>query len=142
MNELLSTDIPTLLNALSSQVSATLEPLSGRLINRKDTPLVMARTLSRMHLAPQLFDIFATMFSACVGMEGQALNHIITLTVALANDIVNLEAASIVNKTSPPGMSIDLIVASASQSFACPSYPNTELDAFGLDPDRRNDLRW
>ena len=42
-------------------------------------------------------------------------------------------------KNSPPGMSIDLIIASASLSFACPAYPNTEVDAFGLDPNPAND---
>jgi beta-lactam-binding protein with PASTA domain len=139
VNELLSTDIPTLLDAISSQVSATLTPLSGKLKDRRDAPYVLARAFSRMHIAPQFFDIFAGLFGACIGLEGQALNNIVTLSVALVNDVVNLEAAGIINKNAPPGMSIDDILASSDVEFACPAYPNTEVDAFGLDPNPAND---
>jgi hypothetical protein len=139
INELMSTDIPTLLDAIASQVSATLTPLSGKLQDKRDAPFVLARALSRMHLAPQFFDIFAGLFGACVGLEGQALNNIVTLSVALVNDVVNLEAAGIINKNAPPGMSIDDIIASSDLEFACPAYPGTEVDAFGLDPNPAND---
>jgi hypothetical protein len=59
--------------------------------------------------------------------------------VALVNDVVNLEAAGIINKNAPPGMSIDDIIASSDLEFACPAYPGTEVDAFGLDPNPAND---
>ncbi len=140
LNELLSTDIPTLLDAITSQISAVASPLSGRLIDKREAPFVLARALSRMHMAPQFFDIFAGLFGACVDLESQALNNIITLTVALVNDVINLEAAKIINSRSPAGMSIDLVIASASLSFACPNYPNTEVDAFGLDSNPANDV--
>jgi hypothetical protein len=36
-------------------------------------------------------------------------------------------------------MSVDLVLASDDETFVCPAYPNTEVDAFGLDPNPAND---
>jgi hypothetical protein len=100
---------------------------------------VYARLLPRLGIAPQFIDFFFTTFSILTDLEGKALNNIITLSISLANDIINMELAGLVNRNAPPGMVVDGVVGSASLSFVCNNYPNSFIEGTGFDPDPAND---
>jgi hypothetical protein len=138
-NELYSSDIPTLLDAIKNQVNAMAAPFSGELRKRNASPIFLARALARMHLAPQLFDIFALGFGAYADLGGQAMNNIVRLGISLANDLINMQLAGIINSSTPPGMSIDDIFTS-DFSIISACFPGTEVDGFGFDPNPANDL--
>ena len=141
-NQVLNQDIPTLLAAVETLVSNAATPLSAKLQLKLGTsPMVVARVLPRMHLGiqAQFLDVFFGMFGACFDLESAALTNIVTLSISLANDVANLEAAGLINKNAPPGLSIDLIIGSSSLSFIVPNYSPSEVDAFGLDPNPAND---
>ncbi len=138
-NQVTTQDIPTLLDSIKTLVSNAATPLSAKLLRSGPSSIILARATRRMHLSPQFLDIFFSMFGACVDLEGTATSNIIQLSISLANDIINLEIADLVNKNAPPGMSIDDIIASSSLTAVSPGYPNTEVDAFSFDPNPAND---
>jgi hypothetical protein len=96
-----------------------------------------SRELPRLKKA-QLLDFFFTSFSIFTDLRGAALKNIITLSISLANDLLNIEAAKIINAQSTGALSIDFIQASSSFSFACPNYSPTTIDGtdFSQDPSR------
>ena len=96
-----------------------------------------SREVRRLKKA-QLLDFFFTAFSIFTDLRGAALKNIITLSISLANDLLNLEAAKIINAQSTGVLLIDFIQASSSLSFACPNYSPTTVDGtdFSQDPSR------
>ena len=139
LNQVMASDIPTLLDAIGSKVGAVAAPLSGSIRQFEHSPVVWARLTNKLGIAPQLFDIFSLAFGACVDLAGTAKSNIITLAISLANDIINLEVAGLVNKNAPPGMIIDGVVGSASLSFVCNTFPGSFIEGSGFSPDASED---
>jgi hypothetical protein len=138
-NQVMNQDIPTLLDATKTLVATAATPLSAQLMKSRSSTVAVAWATRRLGLAPQFLDIFFTMFGACVDLEGTALTNIVTLSISLANDIINLEVADLINSNAPPGMSIDWIQAAAFVGDVSPNYAGTFVDAFSFDPNPAND---
>jgi hypothetical protein len=73
------------------------------------------------------------MFSVLTDLKGTAKGNIIELAISLANDILNMELANIINSQADGGLGIDWVQASASVAFVCPNYSQTFVDGFGFD---------
>ena len=111
------------------------EGLPQRLLQERSNG--RTRELPRLKKA-QFVNFFFTAFSIFTDLRGSALKNIITLSISLANDLLNIEAANIINAQSTGALSIDFVQASSSFSFACPNYSPTTIDGtdFSQDPSR------
>ncbi len=83
----------------------------------------------------QFIDFFFTTFGILTDLEGTALNNIITLSISLANDILNIEAANLINGASTGSLTIDFVVGSSSLSFICPNFPSSFVEGTGYSTD-------
>jgi len=138
-NIVMNQDIPTLMDAIKTLVSTAATPLSAKLKGSRRSGVVLARFMPRLRIAPQLLDIFFSLFGACVDLEGTAKSNIVQLVISLTNDLVNLEIADLVNQNAPPGMTIDWIQAAAFVGDVSPNYAGTFVDAFSFNPNPAND---
>jgi len=80
----------------------------------------------------QLIDFFSTMFSLITDFEGFCKGNIIEGGASLANDIVNIEVANLINAFSSGGLQIDFVQASSSVAFVCPNFMPTTIDGTGF----------
>ena len=62
----------------------------------------------------------------------------IELGISLANNILNIALANVLNAISPGGVAIDFVAAGSDFSFACPLYPNTYVEGTGFSPELAN----
>lgn len=134
----MNTDIPTLMDAMKNLILTAATPLSARLQKHGDSGILMARSLSRMRIAPQFLDLFGTMFGYVFDLQSTLTTNIWTLSISLANDIANVIVADAIHAYASD-TSIDLIFASSDLCCVSPMYAGTEVDAFGMDPNTAKD---
>jgi hypothetical protein len=136
LNQIIRFDIPRLADAAVKLGVGMTDQISTPLARRNGAPPTLAseRMLARAGIARfQLFSFFSTMFSVLTDLKGTAKGNIIELAISLANDILNLELANIINSQADGGLGIDWVQASASVSFVCPNYSQTFVDGTGFD---------
>jgi Glucodextranase, domain B len=142
LNQVMNLDIPALFDSIRSIATSAASPLTAKLMKTPASPIFMARMLPRLGLAlapaPGNTSFFQ-LISEFTRMSKIGLRNIVQLSISLANDMILVKIAKVINAGAPPGLSIDYIQAAAAAGFVSPNYPNTFVDAYGLDPTPKND---
>jgi hypothetical protein len=103
---------------------------------------------------PPLFTTYATFFAAVTDiasltgdgtaligggvLSGAGYGNILELSLSLLSDILNIEAANIINRLSNGQVTIDVVLASSSPDAVCPGYVPTFIDGLGFSPNPNN----
>lgn len=82
-----------------------------------------------------LFTFWSTAFSAFTDLSGAARTNIWELSISLANTLLNIMTAEVINQSNPGLFSIDYIYASSSTAAMCPDYRPTRIIGTGLGND-------
>lgn len=82
-----------------------------------------------------LFTFWSTAFSAFTDLSGAARSNIWELSISLANTLLNIMAADVINQSNPGVFNIDYIYASSSTAAMCPDYRPTRIIGTGLGND-------
>ena len=83
----------------------------------------------------QFFSFFSTMFGFMTDLSGAARGNIIELSITLANSLLNIQVANVINQGGGGGLSIDYCLASSSFAFVCPDYMPTRIGGSGFGRD-------
>lgn len=153
INLLLTYAMPQLMDTIASQAAAILQQVSTSTTGRWNgiAPAAIASAVLRSrdgrgphwHIADnpsqarlqraQLIDLISTLWSIANDFAGYAKNNIYIGLVSVANDLLNIELAQLVNSLSGGTISIEFLQGSSSQSFVCPSYSATSVTGFGCN---------
>jgi hypothetical protein len=165
LNALLAVELPLLLDSIAAKAEAILQQLSpittaqarqpqritycGRLQPIKfvegTAPWQQRAGGPNTSRRPQVkraqaVDFFSTMFSLITDPEAFLIGNIIEGGASLANDIVNIEVANLINAFSSGGLQIDFVQASSSVAFVCPNYLPTTIDGTGFSQTPSNNV--
>jgi hypothetical protein len=157
LNALFAVELPLLLDSAEAKAEAILQQLSpittaqarlpkritycGRLQPIKFVqgtapwqqsaggPKVSRRPHIKLVLA---YDLISLLFDLVTDEVGASKGNIIELGASLANDLINQQAANIINSFSSGGLQVDFVQASSSIAFVCPNYIPTTVDGTGF----------
>jgi hypothetical protein len=157
LNALFAVELPLLLDSIEAQAEAILQQLSpittaqarqpkritycGRLQPIKfvqgTAPWQQSaggpNASRRPHVKRVLaYDIISLLFDLVTDEVGASKGNIIELGASLANDLINIQAANIINSFSSGGLQVDFVQASSSVAFVCPNYSPTTVDGTGF----------
>jgi len=127
IDAILSYEIPQLLDATKN--------LANGILQQAQTLQPQVRLADPRVSSGTFFNNFFTMFGIATDLAGTALKDIITLILELANDLVNIALANLINQNAGGALTIDVVQGAASLSFICPNYPSSLIEGAGYSSD-------
>lgn len=129
INTLLSRELPLLLDSITRKSAEMLAASQTSALSTK----VVSHRMAASIIDP-LLNLFSNVFSVFTDLKGTALGSIIELATSLANDLINIGIANLINSQSTGEMAVDFVSAGGQFSFACPNWQNTYVEGTGFSP--------
>jgi len=108
----------------------------------KTADAAAARLMQRDPCDDDCWRLITTLFSGMTDTSGYLKSNIAQAGTSLANSMVGIILADLINRFAPPGVTIDVVVGSASLDVCCGDYPNSFVagDGFVLNNRDRNSV--
>jgi hypothetical protein len=133
IDTLLTSDLVLLFDSVTRKSSELLSALPVNGMTQKKTSTRNPRAIKPMDFA-NFWDNFGLLFSIFTDLDGLAYENIRALAASLANDLINIAAANIINALDVGTINVDFISAGGQFSFACPRWLNTYIEGEGFSP--------
>lgn len=140
LNTLVPLETPKLLDAMKSKaldIMNLVAPPAGSSIAQ---PLAATTGVSFSAAASfdleQFLEVCSNLFGIFTDLKGAAMGNIEELAFSLANDLLNIAAANLINSSMPAaGIDISFVSAGSGFSFVCPHIPGTYVEGIGFSSD-------
>jgi hypothetical protein len=144
MNALLATELPKLLDSIKRKtgellgVTVTASVDTPRLLELGTVTEVASQSPAAMYAQTQpvqYYAFFSTAFAIFTDLSGTARGNIIELSITLANIVLNVTTANIINQNANGAVAMDYCLASSSFAWVCPNYRPTRIGGSGFGTD-------
>ncbi len=148
-NQALAVEVPKLLDTIKrkagdllgvtvTSAAAAAPVLTLTLPDLPPLPGLGAPTPAAMYAGTrpvQLYTFAATMFGILTDLSGTARGNIIELSITLANSLLNIQLANVINRNGAGSMTLDYCLGSASFAYVCPNYTPSRIGGYGFGRD-------